>query len=136
MEDRLDGLLRSALVDGTDESLKALTAAGPDSVQRFHDLLTGEREIQLPRGNDRGQIENEMAVCWALATYFPDEYLGAFNEPRWARHGNVLSGLGYTGRIEAAPLLISALHNDTFSSTRCDAAGALAYIPVRTRSRP
>lgn len=129
MEDPLDILLRDAIVAADDRSFDALAVAGSGAVQRFHDLLSGEHAIDLPAGRDRELIDNTTDISCRLAARFPDDYLAAFNNPRWLASGFVLAGLGYTRRSEAQPLLIDALQSNAPGVTRLAAASALATIP-------
>lgn len=129
MDDPLDDLLRDAILAAADRSFEALAVAGADAVKRFHDLLAGEHAIDLPKGRDRELIDNMTDISCRLAARFPDDYLAAFNNRRWVASGFVLTGLGYTRRQEAQPLLIDALQSDAPGVTRLSAASALATIP-------
>jgi hypothetical protein len=129
MDDDVGALLREAIINADEQSLRVLLGAGSAAVARLRDFLDGTHKLDLPKGRDREFIDNTMAVsCW-LAAQLPDEYLAAFNNRRWMKSSAVLAGLGYTRRREAVPLLVATLDSDAFWGARLDAARALALFP-------
>ncbi len=122
-------LLRNAMVSGEQSALDELAAAGSGAVRRFRDFLTGDLHISLPNNRDRELIDNTMTVSAFLAWRLPYEYLDHFNDPRWESDSFVLTGLGWTGRQEAQPLLVRALRGTAPATTRLCAAKALALLP-------
>lgn len=128
VEDRL----RDAVIHPDEATVESLLEAGPEGVVRFRDWQAGELSLSLPSGRDREFIDNTTAVSSRLASRFPDKYVETFAEVRWIRNSFILTGLGYTGRPDAEPILISALFSEAPGVTRLSAAVALRHFPTQS----
>jgi len=126
----LDGLLRVAIVDGSDPSFEAYGRVGALAVHHFRDYMAGARDIQLPDAPDpRGQLDNTRSVsCW-LAGRCPEEYLAIFNSTQWLEHDEIVMGLGYTRLPAAKRTLIAVLAGNQGAWVRLSAARTLRHLP-------
>jgi HEAT repeat protein len=123
-----EALLRQALIEGTEATVRALTAAGPDAIGVFEAFLSGSVDLGLPNVG-RDEVDNLMTVSLTLARAYPAQYVGTFNSARWQDNGTVLAGLGYTADPAVVAVLVAALSGDGGWPTRMDAARALRYLP-------
>lgn len=108
-----DTLFARALTDGTDEALAAWIASGPESVNRLRSELTGERMVAAPDGmSPRELIDNLQASSHAVASAYPEEFLGAFADRVWDKNTFVCTGLGAINRPGVTRRLMRLLQSD------------------------
>jgi HEAT repeat protein len=124
-EPAADRLFTRVLVDGTDEAIAHWIAAGPESVHRLHQELTGELRAALPEGiSQRELLDNLKWAAHEVARAFPDEFLAAFADGGWDESPSVCSGLGAIRRPAVTERLMRMLRSENHW-LRIDAAVAL-----------
>ena len=107
-----DRLFTRVVVDGTDEAIAAWIAAGPASVHRLYQELTGELRVVVPEGtSDRLLLDNLGWASHQVARAFPEEFLAAFADDRWDDNPFVCSGLGAIRRPEITERLMRILRS-------------------------
>jgi len=108
-----DQLFIAVLAEGTEESIDAWIAVGPDAVRRLHAELSGEDRVDFPDGtHPRDFLDNMTWACHRLGAAYPDEFLEAFQSPDWATNPFVISSLGGTSRPRATRRLMRLMADE------------------------
>jgi HEAT repeat protein len=128
-------LLRTAIEDGSIESIERWARSGRPGLLLLRGVLTGAAKIKTSGRSQRDEIDNLAAAVAKIAWTNPMEFLDVFADPSLDANSFVLTGLGWIDDPRATRRLASAASAETWSA-RMEVAIGLGQQRSPEATRP